>query len=276
MLRKTYKGKKSEGPSVLLIGGVHGNEMTPVYTLSHMIKKDSFYLESIKELTILNGVNVTGLREGTREMQFDGSNDLNRSLVNDPELDINLIQLLEEEIEKHDIIIDVHSSPSCSNFALINIDEFANSINEYCDKAGVITGFRYSGANTIKNYCTSKDKIGITLEINKMNEIDFESATDAVDQITNLLVFADEAKLYKEEPWMSPLEEIRTYKEGIVEVVAKNNQRLSRNDTICKILDLELNEVLEIKAPKDCVVITSPNRNYAKRGELLYYVQSYD
>lgn len=67
-LVKKLKGGNVKGNNVLVIAGVHGNEITPVFTLAYMLKNNSFdkALKEVKSITVINGLNMSGLKKGAK------------------------------------------------------------------------------------------------------------------------------------------------------------------------------------------------------------------
>lgn len=217
-----------------------GDEITPIYTISKMIKDKLFNVDNINKLTILNGVNYTGIINSKREIITNTSTDLNRILTTEEYC--NCADLLSENIENNDIIIDIHSSPSCTEFALVDIDEYTNSIKKWCDKSELTTTFRYSGANTIKRYCLEKGKMAITFEINMMKKIDFDSSNRTIKLINNLLMNTD-FKIYKSLPKVKEMRYLNTYTTGILLYNFKNGEYFKKGDILYTIFDFELKEL---------------------------------
>jgi predicted deacylase len=273
-LIKKIKGKNKKGKNILIIAGVHGEEVTPVYSLSIFLRQ---YVEVVKQdfksITVINGINMDGLKHGTRDVPNNSTSDLNRMFVY--ETKTNALSLLKEHIEESDIVIDVHSSPSCMDFALIDIDEYMNSMKGWCDKSSVPAAFRYSGADTIKRYCLDMGKPALTIELNKLNVIDYASAKNGAEILTRLILRSkDYAKIEKKEPgYVKELVEIKTYVAGIVDYHLKNGQHFSAGDTLYSIQDLELNIIHDYVANFDGFVVCEPTRQFAKRGDTLYLTQ---
>ena len=268
---KTIKGGNPKGKNVLLISGVHGDEATPIYTLMLMLKNPkSINTTNIKSLTILNGFNQNGILAHNRNMSFKPSTDLNRSL----ELkDFDYVLELKKYIEENDVIIDIHSSPACSEFALIDIDEYTTSLKKWCDLSNVPTAFRYSSANTIKRYSLLNNKIALTLEINKLNEIDIDSANKTIPLINNLLINVNNIKLKKTIPKVSEVLLIKSYLNGIFISKKLNNLNIKKNEILGEIFDYSGEKIYTLKAPCDGDIITFPNDTLVSRGETLYYFQ---
>ena len=207
-IKKTFNGRNKNGKNILLIAGVHGDEITPIYALMLILKNINLLdLSKIKTLTIINGINESGIEKHTRNIVNNHTDDLNRSF-NDPHIDS--ILELKTLIDENDVIIDIHSSPSCIEFALIDIDEFTMSLKEWCDISLVPTAYRYSTANTIKRYSLLNNKLALTLEINKLDIIDIESAKNVIIHINNLLITVDEINLIKSDPNVNEIFELDT------------------------------------------------------------------
>lgn len=191
--------------NVLVLTGVHGNEVTPVYVgynLVNMWKGSWGYkndLSKFKKLTILNALNTDGIRKNSRDIPCDSTNDLNRMFKVEKDEDIT-IDDLQKIFDDNDVIIDVHSSPKCTEFVLINQDENANSYVEFCQKHEINYAIRYSDANTIKKYGLDKNKISFTIEINQMNYIDFDSAGKGTTLVNKIINNFESFEIKKEEP----------------------------------------------------------------------------
>jgi predicted deacylase len=197
MNKKVIMGSNPDGKKILILGGVHGDELTPIYTLSNMVKNEKFNKEDISKLTILNAVNVSALKKSQREFHNENSNDLNRLLIsNETPNSSDVIKELKTYIEQADVVIDVHSSPNCTEFALIDIDQYTNTINSWCLESDVTTVFRYSAANTIKRYCLEQGKLAVTLEVNKMKLIDFESSERLEKDIHSLIYYSTHRNVF--------------------------------------------------------------------------------
>ena len=98
-----------------------------------------------KKITIINAINKNGIVKNTRDIPNSSTSDLNRMF--NYEVSVNIKEELEKQIKEHDIIIDIHSSPKCDNFVLLNQDENTNSYVKYCIKNDINYLIRYSTAN---------------------------------------------------------------------------------------------------------------------------------
>lgn len=202
--QETFKvSKNGEGKRVLLIAGMHGNERTPIQSLilfktNHLQKLiesyQKFNLSEISEITIINGINLYGIRDGIRDIANTktGANtkDLNRKFVwEEYEKTFDPFSVLEKEVEKHDVVIDVHSSPGMMNHVmLLDYGETAFPYIKWCNDAKFQFAIRYSEERTLKRYAIEKGKIGVTLELNGMDFIDHVSARMGAQNIEDLLM----------------------------------------------------------------------------------------
>ena len=267
---KKIQGNNEKGKRVLILTGVHGDEMTPIYTISKMIKDNLFNIDNIKSLTILNGVNVSGIINSKREIVSNSSSDLNRILTN--EVYDDCVDMLYEYIDKNDVVIDIHSSPCCTEFALVDIDEYTTSIKKWCDESGLLSVFRYSGASTIKRYCLEKGKMAITFEINMMKKIDFDSANKTIQLINNLLSNTN-MKIYKSSPNVKEMRSLYTYTTGMLLFNYKNGETFKKGDVLYKIVDLDFKELYKYNADCNGVVVIEPDKSFVKRGDDVYTIQ---
>jgi predicted deacylase len=182
--------------------------------------------------------------------------------------------LLKEHIEEHDVVIDIHSSPSCTEFALIDIDEYTSSMRKWCEAAKVQVACRYSGANTIKRYCLEKGKAALTLELNSLHTVDHISAREGVEMIRRLIETSSEyANATKDGPLATLMAEIQCFTPGVVEFHLENGESFERGDTMFEIVDLEGKSLYSHNAPFDGVVICEPSRHFVNRGEIILLVQ---
>lgn len=273
LIRK-IKGDKTLGKDVLVIAGVHGDELTPVYAVASMLKNNVFdkLLNSVKSITVINGINISGLKNSSREIVSDTTQDLNRMLSNDTP--IEYIDILKEHINNSDVVIDIHSSPTCADFALVDIDEYTESIMDWCTEADVLCAFRYSGANTIKRYCLEKGKLAVTLEVNKMNTVDKSSASNCVEIVRRLIRASPKFELVKREPKITePLREMKTYQEGIIDNYKKNGEYVYEGSVIAEVFDFAMDKIGEIKSETSGWVVCQPANDYVKRGDTIFLIQ---
>jgi len=222
---KTLQINPNGSKKALIIGGVHGNEYTPIYSLMCLNKSlteilnlevNQYGLNEIKEVTLLNGINYTGLSAGTREIASEMSEDLNRKFVESESE--NIFEYLKAQIDLHDIIIDIHASAGMVNECmLIDLNENAYPYIEWCKKAGVVYALRYNDNQTIKKYAIRHGKVGATLEIDGLMPINEHSGIEGA-KIVALLLDAYKSEMFTqtyEQIELSPMAEVKAKKTGI-------------------------------------------------------------
>lgn len=228
---KTYYigNEAKKGKSVLLIGGVHGNELTPLMSLIifkdlhlPMLMQSLEATDEIKSITIINGINVHGIEKCTRDLidssKKDGSQDLNRLFKYDAyEEEFNPFSYLKEKIDAHDIIIDIHSSPSMeTNCMLIDHSTTAFPYIKWCQNSNVTFAIYETDNTTIKRYAIEKGKIGVTFELNTLDKVNVDSAKLGASQITQLLLnYNEKLFLTSYQGVLKPIIEFKSSETGL-------------------------------------------------------------
>jgi len=166
---KTYEG---QGTGVLLLlSGVHGNEYTPIEAL-YQLEVDQEYMQKLfsiyKKIIFAHAVNEHGILNGIRE--YNPNCDLNRIYGDDL-----LKEKLKIYIDDADYIVDVHASKNCTEFVLINNDQYAKDYVDFCQTIGVKYAVWEGSPITIKAYALTCRKQAFTIECKGINEIDHKS-----------------------------------------------------------------------------------------------------
>ncbi len=270
---KTSNGNNKDGFNILIISGVHGNELSPIYStylLNNYIQQHK--IGDYNSLTIITGVSNNAIIENSRDLVNSHTNDLNRMFSN---FNINEKELLKEYIDANDIIIDIHSSPNCTEFVLINQDENANSYVEFCKEIGVTYLLRYSNANTIKKFCLEKGKICFTLELNLLNYIDLVSSEKGVDIIINIINNINKFDYRNEYPVYNTYGELNTYYSGIFIPKIKCGTILDKGDYIGDIIDLDSLKLYPVLYTSNvsAMLICLGSSSYVDASHSIGYVQ---
>ena len=241
---KTYKGTGDK--NILILSGVHGDELTPIVSTNNLIKNIETFYKDKKEfharfgsLKIFSAINATGIAQNTREIPNDFTPDLNRKFNTRESFEDELFELINDA----DMVIDVHSSPNCTNFVLLNQDENTNSFVDFCNDNYIEYAIQYSAADTIKNYCLKNDKIGITVELNGKNYIDTKASEIGVSIILKFIIHDLEIK--KSVPKHNVMEEFKTYHEGLFIFNKECGNIINDGDYMGYVLNL--NDFSEIK-----------------------------
>jgi predicted deacylase len=247
---------------LLVISGLHGNEYTPVSAVAELfLTNASAFLAKLSEqysqITVLHAVNEYGLIKGLREAS--APTDLNRLYQT-----IEPIDLIKDEVEAADVIIDVHSSPNCAEFLLINQGDYANRYVEFAKEHGIKYLLWDDGHSaTLKSYALTKNKVAFTIECNGIQRVDNRSAAVARELISKIalnavgIVVAPEAPKYKS---MTKPESICT---GLVKWIS---------DTEYSITNLQTMESV-VGYLSEGTPITWEHNGYIEAGDVIAYVQ---
>lgn len=276
IIHKKWMESSDELPKILVICGTHGNELSAVkmgIRLNKMFK-------SIENIDIIPFNNKSALKNGTREsFQLINNYDLNRTLFsNENETHSEISEKLKECIKNYDIIIDIHNSPRCGNFFLIDDDSYKYELQQLALYAGVQYIIRSNTSNTIKKYCNQIGKLGFTYEFRGMDTGDNlhninKAFRDILAFINNI---ADQQKF--KIPEILPeynLREVVSHSEGFVDFYTNLNQICEKDSIIACIID-EMGEIIqEIKAPYRCKVIIQ-GHEFAEDGSIILYIIELD
>ncbi len=197
MFKKYVFDSKIKGKNILVLGGVHGNEVAGTKAqniLMEKIKNNELNLKS-GLITFIPVVNKEAQRQDKRFVDVN----LNRVVCFHENAKLNEEKIANElikEIEKCDVMIDLHST-HCKGDEAFAFMDYPNEGNK--DLLSLIpvryalAGWPnvYEQSEEIENFCTEKyanicGKVGITVECG------YHKSTDSVDvALTSLLnVFA--------------------------------------------------------------------------------------
>jgi hypothetical protein len=242
MITNTFIG--SGELDILILTGVHGDEKTPLYLGWKLSSVVDTLKHNYNKLTIINAINNDGIIQNTRELPNTNTNDLNRKFNNDS---TDVFEEIKSQIESHDVIIDIHSSPACSEFILINQDEYANSYVEYALVNDIKYLLRYSANDTIKRYCQEIGKIAFTVEINGLDFVDIHSALRGLSLIDKLIGNIDSLIINETTPKYRPLIDW-TYHERLIDIDLCDNlgERIKSEQLLGRALKLSSLERIEV------------------------------
>jgi len=257
---------------ILLIAGVHGNELTPMKVLPDLYHKSEKEADYYKRLTFLIGANPYALEERKREGKYEEKDDLNRSF----HTSYDSKKELKELIDLHQIVIDVHSSPRCCNLVLFDNDQFAPSLYQWCKKTGLTYACRNFNGDTIKKYVLSKGKIGLTVELCGTKMPTFGNIDTGAAFLRKLLRDLHLIKILipnndgSPKTWvdiLSPAEGIISYFDGIL------GKRSVKGEAIGVINDFQGRPRNSIVMPCTGTVVDLPDTDYIKMGEIVASIQ---
>jgi len=152
---------------ILIISGTHGNEHSAARVGMRLA---SYYKDLDVDIKIIPWINEQGLFSNTREVSSNASTlDLNRGFKESFGSFNEIIETFKASLGDYDYVIDIHNSPRCGNFCLLDMGRNNEIITSLCHDAGVAYASRYSTGGTIKDYVNSQGKIGITYEFPGMD-----------------------------------------------------------------------------------------------------------
>lgn len=230
--------------NILVISGVHGNEVSAVEVGMHLAEK----FKKHSRVKVISWANHSGLLAGTREMQHSSTRDLNRSFEKPDE---NYIDILKIAIDNADFVIDIHNSPRCAHFALLDINKKEQYLSNLCGDAGIEYGSRYSNGGTIKDYvnCHEHGKDAITYEFPGMSTYNnSENISRAIIEVTNLInMLLDKpfGRLFDNHT-LHRIEELYEENAGFIEVLSDVNSVVPSGGVIYRVRNKE-NEVISTK-----------------------------
>lgn len=277
--------------NVLIIAGVHGNELTAMNVCNDLYNHFSKCHNSLilnANLTVLNYVNEYGLKKCVREWaSVENNNDLNRYHYCEDDVVKNEREYLKKVILQNDIVIDIHSSPNISEFFLIDNNSCINL--EYFKENGIPYVVRDFDGKTIKSFClgsfnTNQKKIlGFTFETNGMKEVNFESSKRSfnilrkvIEDIDNLYkanINAEALKLNFDE-LLQPCFSLCT---GFIKSKYKTNKLglfFYKDEKIVEIVDYkDENRIFEIKSPTNGILVELIDKDFVNYGDVVCSVQ---
>jgi succinylglutamate desuccinylase len=272
-----FKGKGEK--NILILTGVHGNELTPVYVgyllNEYILKNDKNYDDNYHNLTLINAINIDGIRKNIRDVPLNNTDDLNRMFKT--EVKEKYVDEIKELIDKNDVIIDIHSSPACTEFILLNNNEYSNSYVEFAEKFQIPYLLRFNNNDTIKKYCLEKGKISFTIEINKMNSIDFDSSSKCFNIIQDIFHNVNNFIYKIEEPRYEPYFEFFYHKEGlfIPNYCKKLGKFIENGDEIGECINLKNfnKDIIYYKNNINARIISGDDTSYINPNSPIYYLQ---
>lgn len=273
--KETFTQKK-----VLLISGVHGDEITPIFCLKSFLEEcckfEQFFTRFFPQVDVLLNANPSALSVRARSKEESKTFDMNRALSNI--VYEENVEELRELCKQYDIVIDVHSSPNISELFLIDTDKgysrLASYFIEQRDIPFVLSRKKpYTTLKTFVNELSSEngEKLGLTLELNAMKVIDKESALRGKCLLLNFLNnFYPSYESFKGGSMFFPEDycyEVFADCEGIIEFHNEAQSVYKDNEEIAIIRDINTNEVLQrISLRKKSFVFYKCGNTYVHPG----------
>ncbi len=261
---KEFKGNKEDGKNIVVLSGVHGNELTPISALIKLQKNIDIVLPYVNKITLIMGANVDAMKRFSRS----SDKDFNRIMGEDHEF----AKLMEEYVNNNDVIIDVHASPNISEFALINTDDNYSKMVNFCKKCNIDIVAWESNTNSIKSFAFSKDKVGITLELNGMTSIDEKSAVKGSEMIISIIKNIDLLDETHFSYNIEVLKAINSPKDGLIEYHKSIGDMIYDNEMIYTLYDTSGDIIDMVKSDTTGKIILVNSNNYVNTGDEVYNI----
>ena len=206
----TFEGTGDK--KILIIAGVHGDEITAVSSVFGMIKGCCFteFRRRYKTLTFIPNVNIDAIKKGERSFENKPNEDLNRAFKKD---DFDCKKFLKPFLDYSDVVIDIHNSPQVDTCMLIDYGRHQEAAS-ICFDASVSYIIRPFEGNTIKKWCIDNSKLAVTVEASGMNYVKEASELEIYRIVEQFLSSYLSGNVDYEEYKFEPSMEIKANKEG--------------------------------------------------------------
>lgn len=271
MKKFTIKGK-GKGRKILLIGGLHGDELTP-YVLLNKLKNKSI---PAGETTVIPFANRYGLKK--RQHGYNKSNrDLNRQFQ---ENDIQPIKVLKDTIDdSYDLVIDLHAHQYTKTIPYAVVFDNAKNheqLDKYIGKLGIQykeiidtekNASRISG--TLSNYVSSLGIPNFIIELSNLDNIREDYLNDLSDLFTNLCgpTIPTSKKIF------ANLRKVNAQQDMLVEKLhTELGQKIKKGQKLFNAWDLENDNEIVVRSIYNGTVISLPTKTIFHKGYGCYRI----
>jgi predicted deacylase len=207
--------ENSKNPfNVLVVSGVHGDELTPNECINQLrwelinkpvlppglAKRSSISDARFTLVQMASGTEAHAAHSREVPKAPARGRDINRLMDGGgPEGAAELAKNLMALVREADVVIDVHSSANCAELALVDVGTpRVEAYNDWCGASFVPVAFRAPRfVGSVKTRAIELGKIGITVELNGMNEVDLGSAKRGAEMIIRLVSAVDAFRKWK-------------------------------------------------------------------------------
>jgi predicted deacylase len=199
MFKKDFNIYKNGTKDVLVIAGIHGNELTSIYAVMEFEKALEKYIlinnPEIRKVTIINFANQEAINTAQRNYNFF---DLNKDFSIEMKPVNKITVEIVEEIKTHDIIICVHTyglKHLVKDIVSINNNAQAKTYVDFCNKYQIPFALNKYYQNSIKQYAIDLGKVAFTLELagglGKISKANVASCYNQLFRIINFFKLDD-------------------------------------------------------------------------------------
>lgn len=266
MFKKEFSIYKNGTKNVLVIAGIHGNELTSVYATMELEKALEKYIlinnQDIRKITIINFANQEAINTYQKNYNFF---DLNKDFSIERKPENKLTVEIIEEIKKHDIIIDTHTYGTkflTRNIISINNNLQAKTYVDFCNKYQIPFALNRFYQNSIKQYSIDLGKIAFTIELaGGVGKIDKQNATLGFNLIVRIINF------FKEDYY--PSNNAKYHEEYCLEDLKATNTGIFIDN---EIIDAN-SKVLSSYRPLEKNIIFTTTNDFVSKGDYVLSIQ---
>ncbi len=248
---------------ILIISGVHGNETSAVQVGLELQQ----YYELDKNIKVIPFMNISGLLNNSREMIDSSTKDLNRSFKDEVSSYSSTVKNITDIVSSYDVVIDIHNSPRCSNFCLVD-EGMDKAVLNICDRAGVMYATRFSKGGTIKDYVNQIGNLGITYEFSGMSTLNnTNEITKAVEDIKKLVLTAKNIDYSQfAEQSKHELKELHCLETGFIEFIKDINQTVKPGEIVFNVLNEQGIVEKVVNPEKHTIQLIALGHSFQARG----------
>lgn len=272
-----YRSRKA-GPTILLSGGLHGDEVNGIETIRRMIRNKEFNKLKCGSIIAIPVLNIYGFLNFSREVP-DGK-DVNRFFPGNKtgSLASRVAHNITNKILKEvDFGIDFHTGganrynyPQCRYAPR---DERAREIADIFNAPISLSAKLINGSLRKQAY-----EMGTTIvvfeggESMRLNESAVRSGIEGTRKVLKHFGLISEAKGIEKTVNCIESTWIRARRAGLFKPLFTSGEFVKKGDTLAKICDPFGTSEINIKAPKDGIIIGHSNAPVVNQGDALFHL----
>jgi predicted deacylase len=275
----TFEGSK-RGPSIFVIGGMHGNELTGIiaaHQLLQALQRGELKVATGSVTLALGNPRAIALNRRYTESKADMNNLFTEDVLTreGDTWEIRRAQKLARTIEVSDIVIDIHSTTNPSvPFIVSRTNGEHERVYRWFSRGAVLEDPNFlmvGGLAMASDYANHKEKISIVFEAGQASD-----TTKVPDVLRGVLsVFADQGIIDEEldtEPTAAP---VFTISESII---FREGFRFVDEEKVHGFKPVQKGEIYayvndeSIKAPYDCFIVLAFTPEYRRVGRPVCYL----
>ena len=269
---------KKAGPTLLLLAGVHGDEINGVEAIRRIIR-ENHHKPDKGTVICIPVFNIFGFLNLSRE--FPDGRDLNRMFPGSKNgsLASRFAYIFMQEIAPLvDVVIDFHTGGAArANYPQVRCDFNNTESKELCQVfAAPYLIHSPLLAKSVRKSLTQLGKKYVLFEGGKSNSIDPFVVNSAIEGIQRIMTHLGlkkfpktqevESKIIKTSKWL------RATRSGILNNVIVNGQKVEKGTVLATISDPYGQFERSVKAPYNCVVINVNETPIVNRGDAIFNI----